>query len=62
MPDNATVSLVTSSEKRFTSKHHASLGTARNAWMGFLDSSWMPAEYSETANVRDIKNMSENQK
>lgn len=56
------MSSFTSSEKRRTSKFQASRGTARNACMGLFDSSWMPAEYSDTANVRDIRKMSENQK
>lgn len=62
MPDNATTSLVTSSEKRLTSKHHESFGTARNALNGPFDSSLIEAEYSETANVRAIRNINENQK
>lgn len=52
MPLKATKSLLISSAKRFASKHHDSLGTHLNIRNGIRDSSCMPEEYNETANVR----------
>lgn len=46
----------------FTSKHQDSVGTNRKTFKGCLDSSFISAEYNETARVRTIKNASEYQK
>lgn len=42
--------------------HHEIFGAARSTIIGFLDSSWISAEYNDTATVRPIKNVSEYQK
>lgn len=53
-PDKATVSLTTSSEKRYASLHHDCFGIARNTLIDFFDSSWMYDANSETATVLEI--------
>lgn len=62
IPENATVSATTCSQKRCTSVHQELVGNARRTSISFFDSSSISDEYKETANVRDIKNISENQK
>lgn len=62
IPDKATVSFTIFSEKRFDSIHHESYGIALKTQIGFLDSSWIRAEYSDTVKARIIKNDNENQK
>lgn len=48
--------------KLITSIHQDSLGTALNISVGFFDSSFIPAAYKDTAKVRAIRNINENQK
>lgn len=62
MPDKATFPLTTSSVNRCTSMHHDPCGTDRSTSIGLFDSSWMPAEYSDTASVRVMRKINENQK
>lgn len=42
--------------------HQDSAGQARKARTGFFDSSLISALYNETANVREIRKINENQK
>lgn len=62
IPDNATVSLAISSENRWASRHHECGGIVRKAYNGFFDSSWTFDAYNETASVRKMRKLNENQK
>lgn len=62
IPDKVTVLKRTSSKSRLASVLNELDGTARRILIGFFDSSWIRAANSETANVRKIKKIKENQK
>lgn len=62
MPDREVVLKTTSSNSRLASLFHEFDGIARRNMPGFFASSLMRAAKSETANVRMMRKIKENQK
>lgn len=62
MPDKATRLERMSPKNRFVSAFHKCDGTSRRTSIGFCDSSLIAAARSDTANVRKMRKVNENQK